>query len=151
MTNKVRVVYLLLVVDRMIKTFCFIFVITLTCSMDVPECSCSRQKKLRLNYWDGSQDSTTVARICHDNVHLIVKWESKDKEIVAPYENCNDPLFNADSVEIFIATEESYPYNYYEFEVSPNEKLFFADIYNPGVGGSLDTTYMDCGLVQYST
>jgi hypothetical protein len=32
---------------------------------------------------------------------------------------------------MFIATTSSYPYQYFEIEVSPRGELFFADIYNP--------------------
>jgi hypothetical protein len=53
-------------------------------------------------------------------------------------------------VEIFIATPDSYPLNYFEFEVSPASKLFFADIANAyGDCSSLGDQFYECGLAQY--
>lgn len=55
-----------------------------------------------------------------------------------------------DVVEIFIATQDSYPYNYFEIEVSPRGQLFIADIHNPnGYCYNLGTTYYACGFAQY--
>lgn len=52
--------------------------------------------------------------ICHDNKNLVIRWKCIDTNIVSPYTKCNDPLYNADVVEIFIATLDSYPYKYFE-------------------------------------
>ena len=66
------------------------------------------------NAINGSIDNTTRAHICHDNDYLHVHWWSIDYEIISTYTQCNDPLYKEDVVEIFLATEESYPYHYYE-------------------------------------
>jgi hypothetical protein len=73
--------------------------------VDVPHCSDPSQVWLQYSYINGSYDDTTNATLCHDDVSLFVKWFSADKEVISPYGNCNDPLYNADAVELFIATK----------------------------------------------
>ena len=88
--------------------------------------------------------------MCHDENYLHIYWWCTDDEIISTYDKCNDPLYNEDAVEIFLATNNSYPKLYYEFEVSPRGKLFFADILNPNLTCSnLGTVYKPCEVVFY--
>lgn len=122
----------------------------LVLSLDVHNCSQSGDYPLSFAYINGTADSTTRAGICYDSQYLHIQWDSTDEEVIAPYEHCNDPLYNADAVEVFIATPDSYPNHYYELEVSPNSLLFFADITNPtGNCASLSSVYEDCGTALY--
>jgi len=66
--------------------------------VDVPHCSHSSKVWLQYSYINGSYDNTTNATLCHDETSLFVKWFSLDKEIISPYGNCNDPLYNDDAV-----------------------------------------------------
>lgn len=123
---------------------------TLTLSINVPTCGSDSYASLSFTYINGQPDDTTSATLCHDNENLYVQWRSIDKEIIANYENCNDPLWQQDVVEIFISTTDSYPLQYFEFEVSPKSKLFFADITNyNGDCSSLGDQFFDCGAAEY--
>lgn len=75
-------------------------------ALNVPACGDSRVPILKFDNWNGSADTTnsTTAEICHTADSLIISWTCIDSEIIAPYQKCNDPLYNADAVEIFIAT-----------------------------------------------
>ena len=60
-------------------------------------------------------------------------------------------MYNEDAVEIFIATEDSYPVNYFELEVSPKGQLFIADITNPsGNCSKFGPTYYGCDSATFS-
>merc|ERR1712228_252518 len=50
----------------------------------------------------------------------------------SPYTKCNQDLYKADAVEMFIATSFSYPYpsKYIEIELNPNGALFLSLITN---------------------
>ena len=66
---------------------------TLTLSINVPTCGSDSYASLSFTYINGQPDDTTSATLCHDNENLYVQWRSIDKEIIANYENCNDPLW----------------------------------------------------------
>lgn len=119
-------------------------------SISVYNCAESQDYTLNFTYINGTADHTTKASLCHDTQSLYIRWSSIDNEVIAPYAKCNDPLYNADAVEVFIATPVSYPNHYYELEVSPNSLLFFADITNPtGNCAALSSIYEDCGAATY--
>lgn len=131
-----------------------LFILGLLCtiawSLNVPTCDPDRLAQISFTYINGQPDDTTTATLCHDNEYLYVQWSSIDEEIIANYENCNDPLWQEDVVEIFIATTDSYPLKYYEFEVSPKSKLFFCDITNAnGDCSSLGDEFSDCAAAEY--
>lgn len=124
--------------------------LVLAMALDVRHCDASPQPLLPFTYIDGTPDSTTTASLCYDETYLYVNWQSIDTEIISTFNNCNDPLWQEDVVEIFIASPDSYPTNYFEFEVSPKSKLFFADITNAnGDCSSLGDQFYDCGLAEY--
>lgn len=84
-------------------------------SLDVGRCDLGNLAVLPLSYIDGTADSTTTASVCYDDTHLYVLWRSVDVDIVSNYTMCNDPLWKQDVVEVFIASPNSYPTNYFEF------------------------------------
>ena len=75
-------------------------------ALNVPLCGDSRVPNLKFSNWNGSIDATnsTTAQICYNSDSLVISWNCIDSEVLAPYQHCNDPLYNADAVEIFIAT-----------------------------------------------
>lgn len=75
-------------------------------ALNVPECGSSSPPVLTFSFYNGSADPTasTTASICHTPSSLRITWHCIDKEIISPYQSCNDPLYNADAVEIFIST-----------------------------------------------
>lgn len=94
--------------------------------------------------------SPTTVHACHDNSTLFLNFTNTDEDVISNLKGCNSALYTEDAVEFFIATEGSYPADYYEFEVSPRGELFFADINNPYLNCSkLNTNYMQCPLVKY--
>ena len=101
----------------------------MTLALNVPNCN-QGQATIRFYEQDGSLDPTTLTKICHTDDELVLQWACVDTDIISEYEHCNDPLYKQDAVLIFLATEGSYPHNYFEFEVSPKGQLFFADITN---------------------
>jgi len=73
----------------------------------------------------------TVARVCCDPAALSVRFECQDHDIWATYAHRDDPIYNEEVVEVFIASGADDPTRYYEFEVSPAGVLFDARVYNP--------------------
>jgi hypothetical protein len=79
----------------------------------------------------GSAEQQTVARICASAERLYVRFDCEDRDIWATLTNRDDPIYDEEVVEIFIAPGEDEPCDYFEFEVSPNGVLFDATIHNP--------------------
>ena len=73
-------------------------------ALNVPDCSQGQKTIIQFYNQDGSLDPTTLAEICHTDNELVVQWACVDTDIISTYEKCNDPLYNEDAVEIFIAT-----------------------------------------------
>jgi hypothetical protein len=82
---------------------------------------------------DGSREAkqqTTVHLTCTSEL-LYVRFDCQDRDIWGNYTRRDDPIYNEEAVEVFIAPSDADPINYYEFEVSPNSVLFDARIHNP--------------------
>lgn len=95
-----------------------------------------------------TQDGATVrqatqARACDDGDALWVRFDCDDDRIVAPHTRRDDPLHEAEVVELFLATGADEPHRYVEFEVSPRGVLFDACIENPDGRGA--TLVVDAG------
>jgi hypothetical protein len=73
----------------------------------------------------------TVVRVCYDADALYVRFDCQDRDIWANYTQRDDPLYDQEVVEVFIAPGSAAPARYYEFEVSPNGMLLDALIDNP--------------------
>lgn len=61
------------------------------------------------------------------------------------YQNHNDPLYNQEVFEVFIAPNDETPENYCEIEINPNNKLWIGKIYNPikDMGGNTISAMVD--------
>ena len=82
---------------------------------------------------DGSRAASqqTYVRVCHTAQTFFVRFDCQDRDIWGNYTRRDDPIYNEEAVEVFIAPTEKDPLDYYEFEVSPNGVLFDARIHNP--------------------
>jgi hypothetical protein len=81
--------------------------------------------------------ATTVAAY-YDDDFLTVVFDAEDDEIVATYLGHDEPLWEEDVVEIFLAPEGLTPY--FEFEVNPLGTTFDARIDSPdGVRATMKT------------
>jgi hypothetical protein len=82
---------------------------------------------------DGSQEARhqTSVHLCHTEKILYIRFDCQDQDIWGNYTRRDDPIYNEEAVEVFIAPNPSDPIDYYEFEVSPNGVLFDALIHNP--------------------
>ncbi len=74
----------------------------------------------------------TTARIAHDGVTLFVRFDCVDRDIWGTYERRDDPLWQEEVVELFLAPGGEDPTRYYELEVSPGGVLFDARVENRG-------------------
>lgn len=97
----------------------------------------------------GQAKSSSTARLCYtaDNLRVEVTsstqkyFPSKDQ-----FSKCNDPVFNVDVVELFIAPVGSEdPHWYSEIDTSPYDVIFESGIYNPNLNHSGVSNYLiDC-------
>lgn len=79
----------------------------------------------------GPAKQQTIARVCYDSHALYVRFDCDDYEIWGTYTQRDDPIYDEEVVEIFLAPGGADPVRYFEFEISPNGVLFDARIYNP--------------------
>jgi Carbohydrate-binding family 9 len=73
----------------------------------------------------------TTAHVCYDDAALYVRFDCQDRDIWGAYTQRDDPIYDEEVVEVFIAPGSAAPAHYYEFEVSPNGVLLDALIDNP--------------------
>jgi hypothetical protein len=73
----------------------------------------------------------TRVRVCFDERALYVRFDCDDRDIWGTYTKRDEPIYDEEVVEVFVAAGEAAPIQYFEFQVSPNEVLFDATIYNP--------------------
>lgn len=82
---------------------------------------------------DGSGPAAqqTTARLCRDADALYVRFDCDDRDIWGTYARRDEPIYDEEVVEVFIAPGAGDPTRYLEFEVSPNGVLLDARVYNP--------------------
>lgn len=82
---------------------------------------------------DGSAPAlqATVVRACFDDDALYVRYDCYDNDIWGTYTQRDEPIYEQEVVEIFIAPGAEDPVHYFEFQVSPDGILFDAKIFNP--------------------
>lgn len=82
---------------------------------------------------DGSAPALqqTRVRVCYDERALYVRFDCDDRDIWGTYTQRDEPIYDEEVVEVFVAPGETAPIQYFEFQVSPNGVLFDATIYNP--------------------
>ena len=73
----------------------------------------------------------TTVRLCHADATLYVHFECEDTDIWGTYTQRDDPIYDEEVVEIFLAAGDADPIDYFELEVSPNGVLLDACIHNP--------------------
>jgi hypothetical protein len=79
----------------------------------------------------GPASQQTRVRLCWDGLALHVRFDCEDRDAWGTYRQRNDPLYEEEAVEVFLAPGEADPARYFEFEVSPLGTLFDATIHNP--------------------
>jgi len=82
---------------------------------------------------DGSGPAVqqTRVRLCRDDRALHVRFDCEDRDAWGTYRRRDDPVYEEEAVEVFLAPGEADPVRYCEFEVSPLGTLFDARIHNP--------------------
>jgi len=73
----------------------------------------------------------TRARLCWDDQALHVRFDCEDRDAWGTFEHRDDPIWQEEAVEVFLAPHGETPVRYFEFEVSPLGVLFDATIHNP--------------------
>ena len=87
----------------------------------------------------GSSESHSTVSLCFDDERLYVNHTALDQKYLnnPGYKNCNDPIYNADVAEMFVAPYmETDPHCYNELDISPFDVMFDAGIYNPNLNHS---------------
>lgn len=72
-----------------------------------------------------------TAKMLWGSEGLFVQFNCRDEHIWGTYENDDDPIYNEEVVEIFIAKGAETPKEYFEFQFSPRGVKFDAKIKNP--------------------
>ncbi len=86
---------------------------------------------LLANASDGSQPRLkTAVRVGYRNGALEVRFDGRDREVVATKSRRDDSLWEEDVFEVFLSPHEP-PVVYYEFEVNPLGTVFDARIESP--------------------
>lgn len=67
----------------------------------------------------------TIARMCWDDTNLYVGFEGEDEDVYGTYLKRDDPIYNEEVYEVFIAPDGDIT-RYYEFNVSPRNVVFDA-------------------------
>jgi hypothetical protein len=97
-----------------------------------------------------SSKATSEVGLCHQSTHLQIINEAKGQTVTPPslYSSCNDPIFNLDVSEAFIAPYvETDPgaYCYSEIDLNPYNVIFQSGIYNPNLTrASISNIVLDC-------
>jgi len=76
-------------------------------------------------------ESFAQAKMAWSPMGLYLLYEVKDRHIWGTYQNDDDPLYDEEVVEVFLAPGQEVPKKYFEFQFSPNHVKFDAKIYNP--------------------
>lgn len=86
----------------------------------------------------GRAEQQTLARVCHDGTALYVRYECADRDIWATMTQRDDPIYQEEVVEVFLAPGSDDPTHYLEFEVSPDGVVFDTIVHNPGVTAPIE-------------
>ncbi len=73
---------------------------------------------------DGSSPAPikTAVQVCWDALHLYVRFHCEDKDIISEFSQRDEPLYNQEVVEMFLAPHDRC--SYFEFNVSPRNVQF---------------------------
>ncbi|MEM7116414.1 MAG: carbohydrate-binding family 9-like protein [Chloroflexota bacterium] len=102
---------------------------------------------------DGKQTAVyaTTTRVCADRHRLYVRFDCEDNDIWGNYTQRDEPIYDEEVVELFLAPSADAPTHYYEFEVSPNGVLFDAKISNatPNRADIIVQSEWDCEGIEW--
>lgn len=73
----------------------------------------------------------TQVRLCWSEAALHVRFDCEDRDAWGTFQRRDEPIYDEEAVEVFLAPGEEDPVRYCEFEVSPRGVLFDARIHNP--------------------
>lgn len=79
----------------------------------------------------GPAEQQTIADLCWDGAALHVRWSCTDRDVWSVHAHRDDPLYEAEAVELFLAPGRDDPRRYVEIELSPSAVLFDAIVSNP--------------------
>lgn len=79
----------------------------------------------------GPPHQATWVRLGWDEEALHVRFDCEDRDAWGTFRKRDDPLWQEEVVEVFLAAGEEDPVDYAEFEVSPLGMVFDARIHNP--------------------
>lgn len=94
----------------------------------------------------GPPAQPTAVRACWDEVALYVRWDCADRDAWGTFTRRDDPLYEEEVVELFLAAGEADPADYFELEIAPTGVLWDGRIRNPAgrVEGLAGDTSWDC-------
>lgn len=104
--------------------------------------------------------SNSLVKICYIDKGLVISTQHNKQSFFSEngYNSCNDPIYNLDVSEIFIApvleSQPDGPQCYNEIDVSPQNVMFESGIYNPNLNhASIKGTLINCNtsLVEHTT
>jgi Carbohydrate-binding family 9 len=73
----------------------------------------------------------TRVRIAWDDAALHVRFDCEDRDAWGTFARRDDPIYEEEAVEVFLAAGTADPVDYFEFEVSPRGVLWDGRIHNP--------------------
>jgi Carbohydrate-binding family 9 len=85
----------------------------------------------RLADGSGPALQQTRVRVAWDDAALHVRFDCEDRDAWGTFERRDDPIYEEEAVEIFLAAGMADPIDYFEFEVSPRGVLWDGVIHNP--------------------
>lgn len=103
---------------------------------EIPRCTNGVAEHITINQLSnglGASSSTSDIAMCFDDNNLYVNHTAFGQQFLLDpgYTSCDDPIFNADVAELFIAPNmEATPHCYNELDISPFNVMFDAGIYN---------------------
>ncbi len=88
-------------------------------------------RSLVLSDGSGPPEQATSVGLCWDEEALHVRFDCEDRHAWGTFTKRDEPLWQEEVVEVFLAPGEADPVRYAEFEVSPAGVVFDARIHNP--------------------
>lgn len=88
---------------------------------------------LTLSDGSGAPRQATKAQACWDAEALYVRFLCADQDAWSHFTRRDDPLWEQEAVEVFLAPGSAAPRRYFEFQVSPRGVLFDAVVDNPNL------------------
>lgn len=79
----------------------------------------------------GEVEQRTVVRVGWGEKALWVRFECEDRDAWSRFARRDDPLWEEEAVEVFLAAGAATPATYFELQVSPKGVLFDARVDNP--------------------